>query len=147
MNCVTCKHRYTGDAAVRLARAFWAHVATREDDDPVRLAVASNLGTVLIGQGVLPEARQILRDTLEVQRRVLGMEHPSTLTTANNLAYLLTQQGELSEAGQILRETLEVQRRVLGAEHPVREPCSVVAGFHGDRRVREEFAAVVDLVH
>ena len=69
-------------------------------------------------QGEIVEAARIHRETLEVQRRVLGAEHPDTLTSANNLAIVLEEQGELVEAARINRETLEVRRRVLGAEHP-----------------------------
>ena len=46
---------------------------------------ASNLGHVLDSQGELSEAARIFRETLEVQRRVLGTEHPHTLTSANDL--------------------------------------------------------------
>jgi hypothetical protein len=33
------------------------------------------------------------RETLEMQKRVLGPEHPSTLITAENLAFALRKQG------------------------------------------------------
>ena len=72
----------------------------------------------LWAQGELEEAARILREALEVQRRVLGTEHQETLASANNLADVLADQGEFLEAARIHRETLEVQRRVLGAEHP-----------------------------
>jgi hypothetical protein len=73
---------------------------------------------VLSKQGDLSEAIRIHRETLEVQRRVLGAEHPRTLGSAFYLAVLLSEQGEFSEFARIHHETLEVRRRVLGAEHP-----------------------------
>jgi hypothetical protein len=38
------------------------------------------------------------REVLEVKRRVLGPEHPSTLMTAGNLANSLQHQGKHAEA-------------------------------------------------
>ena len=62
-------------------------------------------------QGEFSEASRILRETLEVQRRVLGAEHPNALTSANDLAAGLHVQGEFPEAVRILRE----RRRCRGA--------------------------------
>ena len=59
-----------------------------------------------------------MREDLEVSRRVLGGEHPSTLISIGNLGGLLRNQGKLTEAEPYLRETLEKSRRVLGDEHP-----------------------------
>ncbi len=59
------------------------------------------------------------REVLEVQRRVLGAEHPHTLRTTGSLASSLNSQGAYEEAAQMQREVLEVRRRVPGpsAEH------------------------------
>merc|ERR1740121_553620 len=95
-------------------------------------------------QGDLPTAVQMLESCLEVERRVLGQEHPGTLNTSLDLAATLHMQGreaearsgwlqcvpwarptghptgkiELQRARRLLRETLEAQRRTLGPEHP-----------------------------
>ena len=61
---------------------------------------------------------QMWRELIDLQRRVLGREHPSTLATINNLALSLGGQGKHTEAEQIQRELLDVRRRVLGPEHP-----------------------------
>jgi hypothetical protein len=72
----------------------------------------------------------MVREVLDLQRRVLGPEHPGTLTTMGNLAACLNGQGlalaveglegqgKLAEAEEMLREVLGVKRRVLGPEHP-----------------------------
>ena len=57
------------------------------------------------------------RETLAVQRPVLGKDHPSTLRTAMDLASVLSNQGKYAEAEEMYRETLAVQRRVLGGDH------------------------------
>jgi hypothetical protein len=55
--------------------------------------------------------------TFEVEKRVLGAEHPDTLTSAGNLAWFLSTQGNYAEAERIQREVHGVRKHVLGAEH------------------------------
>src|SRR5262249_58237923 len=61
-------------------------------------------------------APQLTR-ALDLQRRVLGPEHPETLTTQNNVAGLFLDQGKYAEAEPLYRQALEAQGRVLGPEH------------------------------
>ena len=51
------------------------------------------------------------RGLLDVQRRVLGPEHPSTIGTMINLANSFSEQGKHVEAEQMRREIHEVRRR------------------------------------
>jgi tetratricopeptide (TPR) repeat protein len=77
-----------------------------------------NLACSLRGQGKYAEAEQILREVLDVQRRVLGPEHPDTLHTMGNVGFSLGEQGKYADAEQMYRELLNVQRRVLRPMHP-----------------------------
>jgi tetratricopeptide (TPR) repeat protein len=54
---------------------------------------------------------------LEIQRRVLGPEHPSALGTTDVLAVVYTQQGKYAQAEALASETLAIRTRVLGPEH------------------------------
>jgi Flp pilus assembly protein TadD len=55
---------------------------------------------------------------MEICRRVLGPEHPSTLSATANLAIVFDLQGKESEAEPLFRQILEVGRRRLGPQHP-----------------------------
>jgi tetratricopeptide (TPR) repeat protein len=55
---------------------------------------------------------------LDIERRVLGPEHPGTLLTINNLTWNLELEGRYAEAEKFEHEALDVERRVLGPEHP-----------------------------
>ena len=68
-------------------------------------------------RGRYDEAEPLLLETLEIQKRVLGDDHPETLTFMNNLASLYFAQGRYDEAEPLLLETLETQKRVLGDDH------------------------------
>ena len=55
---------------------------------------------------------------LEIRRKVLGEEHPSTLSTLNNLAANLSEQGDLARVADLQRTVLDLRRRAFGKEHP-----------------------------
>ncbi len=50
------------------------------------------VGVLLKAQGRLAESEPHYRETLEIQHRVLGREHPSTLTSINNMGMFLIAQ-------------------------------------------------------
>ena len=70
-------------------------------------------------------------ETLKIQRRVLGPEHPDTLVSMNNLALMNLALGKYaqaealcSQAEALFSQTLENSRRVLGPEIPPPLPSS-----------------------
>ena len=77
-----------------------------------------NRGFELYKKGDFDEAKSVLEDCLEKQRRVLGSDHLSTLITMNNLANNYNSQGNYGEARRLFEECLERRRRVLGDDHP-----------------------------
>ena len=63
-------------------------------------------------------AEPLFTEALEVQRRVLGKEHPDTLHTMNSMAELYRDQGRYAQAEPIFARVLDLRSRVLGEEHP-----------------------------
>ena len=62
-----------------------------------------------------------MRETLQIERRSLGADHPDTLLLGlSNLAVYLIRRGKGDEAEPMCREVLERTRRVLGPDHPGR---------------------------
>ena len=61
---------------------------------------------------------RIERFYFELERNILGEEHPSTISAMNNLASTLGDQGQLDEAAAMKKEVVEKRRRILGEEHP-----------------------------
>ena len=64
------------------------------------------------------QAEALDSQVLEIQRRILGPEHPETLHSMNNLAQDYDDQGKFATAESLYSQMLEIQRRVLGLEHP-----------------------------
>jgi hypothetical protein len=62
--------------------------------DPKTLRTMDRLGHAEWLQGDYAEAEPLLSRTLEIQRRVLGLEHPDTLRSMNALAAVYYEQGK-----------------------------------------------------
>ena len=82
----------------------WVHVATS----------LNGLADLYREQGKFAEAEALHRQALEMQRKLLGEEHPEVATSLNHLAVVLQHQGKLAEAEQLYRQALEMQRKQLG---------------------------------
>jgi len=63
------------------------------------------------------EAEVLWRMRVEVQRRTLGQEHPTTLNAMNALVIALSRQGRYAEAEALCRKALAIRRRVSGEKH------------------------------
>ena len=58
----------------------------------------SNLATIYMQQGRSNEAEKLQVDVMELNKRLLGGEHPDTLRSMANLAETYRQQGRSKEA-------------------------------------------------
>jgi non-specific serine/threonine protein kinase/serine/threonine-protein kinase len=76
------------------------------------------MGGVYRNLGFYSRAHSLLARAVDIRRRVLGPEHPSTLSAMSDLASTLNDEFRFSEAEKLLRETLTIQQRVLRPEHP-----------------------------
>ncbi|MBZ5654174.1 MAG: tetratricopeptide repeat protein [Acidobacteriia bacterium] len=94
-------------------------VDTSLSNDPeLKAKLMYTMAVTYRGLGLYSRADQLQTSALEIQRRVLGPEHPDTLRSMNNLANIFGDEGHGDEAEKISRETLEIRRRVLGPSHP-----------------------------
>jgi tetratricopeptide (TPR) repeat protein len=82
------------------------------------LIVMKDLGDLYRVEGKYALAEPLLRRDLDLQRRVLGEDHPGTLNAVNMLGVLYWQEGRYAEAEPLLVRALADRRRVLGEEHP-----------------------------
>jgi serine/threonine-protein kinase len=76
------------------------------------------LALLLERRGRYPEALQLLREAVEIQRRVSGSESPEFAMSLHNLAGALIDAGDLAGAEASERQCLELRRKVLGNHHP-----------------------------
>lgn len=76
------------------------------------------MGQVYGNLGLYGRANELFVKAIEINRRALGPDHPSTLTLRDHLGWNLAREGHFPEAEKLLRETLDLRRRILGAENP-----------------------------
>jgi CHAT domain-containing protein/tetratricopeptide (TPR) repeat protein len=112
-------HWETIDA--RLQEQTWTRVSAFAAGVQAELAMAirkAEEAEALKAKGRYAEAKPLLRDALEVRRRVLGDDQPETAAACDDLATDLRGLGEYAEAESLLREALTIRLRVLGPSHP-----------------------------
>jgi hypothetical protein len=76
------------------------------------------LGSDISDQGRYEEAEKLESDSLAIERRVLGPEHPQTLTSMGNLVNTYAGEHRYAEAEKLEEETIAITRRLYGADNP-----------------------------
>ena len=61
----------------------------------------------LSGEGRYAEGERLLRETLDIKRRVLGPDNPSTAATVYNLGCVAARRGNRTEALSFLRQAID----------------------------------------
>src|SRR5260370_29124196 len=79
---------------------------------------ARGVGQLVIQQGLVLVAEELLERTLADSERILGPDHPSTLTVRANLAGVYQQLGRSAQASVLLERTLADSERILVPDHP-----------------------------
>ncbi len=84
-------------------------------EHPEYVAALSNLGNMHADIGEYATGERLLRDALEIDRRILGPAHGDLAFTINNLATVLVDQGKYEEAIPLHEESLAIRRAAFGA--------------------------------
>ena len=72
-----------------------------------------------LSQGKYDEAMPLYKESLAIDRKVYGNEHPDVAIDLNNLAMLMWNEDiDREEAARLGKEALEISEKVLGPDHP-----------------------------
>jgi non-specific serine/threonine protein kinase/serine/threonine-protein kinase len=88
------------------------------NDPELQAKMMYTMAVTYRGLGLYSRAQPLQERALEIQRRVLGPQHPDTLRSMNLLANTLGDEGHDVEAEKLCREVLAIRLRVLGPKHP-----------------------------
>jgi tetratricopeptide (TPR) repeat protein len=88
----------------------------------------NNLANALGAQGRYAEAETLHRQTLEIQRSVLGAEHPHVAESLNGLAAVLEKSQQWTEAESLCRQARAIFAARLPEEHPNRRANTNLLG-------------------
>lgn len=90
--------------------------ASLDQENRDRLLTSSRLARCLLEDEPI-KAEVMLREAIEVQKKVLGDEDEDTLFSCRTLSYALWYQDKNEESENVLRALLKLEERVLGKEH------------------------------
>src|SRR5439155_1136562 len=118
------KHFETRDAEWILKELRQVALTSEEDRVSYRSAISMHkqAGT-LWDQGKYATAQPLFEKSLEIRRRLLTDDHPSTAVSYNNEAQNLAAQGEYAAAQPLYEKALEIDRRLLTDDHPLTALC------------------------
>ncbi len=100
-----------------LDKASKAIDTSLSNDPELQAKMMYTMADTYWGLGLYSRAQGLLERALEIQRRVLGPEHPDTLRSTRILASVLEDEGHHEEAEKMKRQTLDLDRRVLGPDN------------------------------
>ena len=120
MHGLGLSHSQRGDETTALSTFDQAMTLARHGgaSERVRAELLSSSGISHRRLGHPAQAEAAYREALEIQRRLLGPQHPEVGTLLNNLGTVMNVTNRYAEAESIHREALSVRERALGAEHP-----------------------------
>ncbi|MGA9353788.1 MAG: serine/threonine-protein kinase [Terriglobales bacterium] len=87
------------------------------NDPELQAKMMYTMGDTYWGLGLYSRAQALIERALEIQRRVLGPEHPDTLRSMRILASILEDENHHAESEKLKRQTLDLDRKVLGPEN------------------------------
>ncbi|MBW5483448.1 FxSxx-COOH system tetratricopeptide repeat protein [Streptomyces bambusae] len=114
-------------------------IASLGKEDPDTLTCLQYLGHATAEGIDAGGAVPLIKETLELRRRVLGEDHPDTLQSLNDLGATMSRLGRHRDAQDLAEEAFARRRRVLGEDHPdtLQSASNAAAALFGLGEVRE----------
>ena len=109
------ERRYSPQPALARARAL---LGACSEAQPLLGRIANDVGLIEQAQGRYNDSMACLEKALEIAKKALGKEHPSTATTYNNVALLYSDMGDYKQALGYYEKALAIVEKVHGKEHP-----------------------------
>ena len=72
----------------------------------------------MLGEGRYTKGEPLIREALEIRRKLYGTAHPDVARSLEELGLNYFERGENDEAVQQLREAVAMQRKLHGKLHP-----------------------------
>jgi tetratricopeptide (TPR) repeat protein len=124
------------NAAIPLMRSAVAmqRELRRNEPYPDLAEVLNDMGVLLWRHGDLDEAEKFYRESLAMNRKLLGDKHPEIANGMENVAMSLQDKGDLAGAEDMYRQSLTMRRELMGENHPdVAQTLANLASLQYDR--------------
>jgi tetratricopeptide (TPR) repeat protein len=108
------------NAAIPLMRSAVAmqRELRRGEPYPDLAEVLNDMGVLLWRNGDLDEAEKFYRESLAMNRKLLGDKHPEIANGLENVAMSLQDKGDVAGAEDMYLQSLVMRRELLGENHP-----------------------------
>jgi non-specific serine/threonine protein kinase/serine/threonine-protein kinase len=117
LSMITSTQAQGGDPGGAIASGFElvdARERVHGKEHPEYVAALSNLANMHADIGEYATSERLLREALEIDRRILASDDGDLAFTINNLATVLVDQGKFADAVPLHEESLEIRRRAFG---------------------------------
>lgn len=122
------------EAAAKFRKALDIIIEIAPNHDDLRIARGKRwLGSCLVKLGQYDDARRLLEESLDIQRRVLGMNNRYVASILFELAILEQARGLFDTAVEIAEQALDIQRRVLGEQLDTARTLELLGTIHLER--------------
>jgi tetratricopeptide (TPR) repeat protein len=113
-----------------------------------RIDLIRRYWTCLYEDGRWSEAEAAVTEVLEIDRRELGADHPSTLSSMANLASTYRNQGRWDDAEELFVQVMEARKTKLGADHPdtLTSMANLASTYWNQGRATEALKLMVECV-
>ncbi|HEX7114147.1 MAG TPA: serine/threonine-protein kinase [Steroidobacter sp.] len=129
------------EAAALHERAMQLVHAQKAEKGRLYVDVLNNVGVYYHGLGQYARAEPLLRESLEVERRISPPDHPRLVPALNNLASAIHYQGRYDEAAALYKEAIAIARRAYGEDHSfIGKFLDNLATLYDDQGAYEEAA-------
>jgi len=120
LNAYGVLHRDRGDYAAAIdayEQSIEVH-RTRPDGDVAAAGALYNLAMLVVEQGDLDAADELLREALLLRERKYGVDHPKVAATLTGLGMVAEARADLVRARALYERSLEIESAVYGDSHP-----------------------------
>ncbi|KAF8586125.1 TPR-like protein, partial [Ramaria rubella] len=131
-------------------RTLLPHIETACQSQSTRVYIAEKFALVYYESGLWMEAEELEVQVIDLQKRLLGPEHPDTLSSIAILSLTYQKQGRWKEAEELGVQVVDLRKRLLGPEHPdtLQGMANLAATYHKQGRwmeAEELYVQVVEL--
>jgi len=105
------------EGAVRLQGAIDAFAPPDSKESELQVQALSELGVLYLRSGEAERGLALARHAVDIGRRILPADHPTTVLAVTALGNLYKESGQFADALPLLGEALDSTRRALGEQH------------------------------
>lgn len=85
-----------------------------KDQPDVQAELLDKVGDIYDNLGLYDQAESMIRESLEIRKKIYGNEHVLVAESMHDLAYMLWEKGQFDQAEKVSREGLAMRRKLLG---------------------------------